>query len=172
MQRKTYYIALTSVMVALGVFGGSLFEFPVGVARVAPMQHLINVVSGVLLGPWWAVTQALLTSLIRNMMGTGTILAFPGSMIGAFFSGFLFRKTKRLLGAVVGELIGTGVLGAIAAYPIAALFLGTKGALWLFVPSFFLSAAVGVAIAWVILGSLWTAVILPQMQRLGVVKKP
>lgn len=171
MQRKTYYIALTSIMVAIGVLGGSLFEFPVGVARVAPMQHLINVVSGVLLGPWWALTQAFLTSLIRNLMGTGTVLAFPGSMIGAFISGWLFRKTQRLLGAVFGELFGTGILGALAAYPVAALFLGSKGALWLFVPSFFLSAAVGVAIAWVVLGSLWATVIVPQMQRLGVMKK-
>lgn len=166
MTKRVYYLAMTSVLVALGVIGGSLFEFTVGVAKVAPMQHLINVVSGVLLGPWWATTQAFLTSLIRNLMGTGTILAFPGSMFGAFLSGWLFRYTKKLIGAVLGELIGTGIIGAFAAYPIAALFLGTKGALWVFVPSFFLSALVGVIVAYVVLKSMWATVIKPQMDRL------
>ena len=154
MTKRVYYLTLTSVLVALGVIGGSLFEFTVGVAKVAPMQHLINVVSGALLGPWWAMTQAFLTSLIRNLLGTGTILAFPGSMFGAFLSGLLFRYTKRLIAAVFGELIGTGIIGA-------------KGALWLFVPSFFLSALVGSVIAYVLLKSIWSTVIQPQMNRLS-----
>ncbi|GAW98659.1 energy coupling factor transporter S component ThiW [Secundilactobacillus mixtipabuli] len=167
MNKKVYYLTLTSVLVALGVIGGSLFEFTVGVAKVAPMQHLINVVSGALLGPWWAMTQAFLTSLIRNLLGTGTILAFPGSMFGAFLSGLLFRYTKRLIAAVFGELIGTGIIGAIAAYPIAAWLLGAKGALWLFVPSFFLSALVGSVIAYVLLKSIWATVIQPQLNRIN-----
>lgn len=167
MGKRVYYLALTSVLVALGVIGGSLFEFTVGVAKVAPMQHLINVVSGALLGPWWAVTQAFLTSLIRNLLGTGTILAFPGSMFGAFLSGLLFRYTKKLIGAVFGELIGTGIIGAIAAYPLAAWLLGAKGALWLFIPSFFLSALVGCVIGYVLLKSIWSTVIQPQMERLS-----
>lgn len=166
MTKRVYYMAMTSILVALGVIGGSFFEFTVGVAKVAPMQHLINLISGALLGPWWALTQAFLTSLIRNIMGTGTILAFPGSMFGAFLSGLMFRYTKKLIGAVFGELIGTGIIGAIAAYPIASWLLGTKGALWLFVPSFFLSALVGVVIGYALLKSIWKTVIVPQMARL------
>lgn len=165
MTKRVYYMTMTSILVALGVIGGSFFEFTVGVAKVAPMQHLINLISGALLGPWWALTQAFLTSLIRNIMGTGTILAFPGSMFGAFLSGLMFRYTKKLIGAVFGELVGTGIIGAIAAYPIASWLLGTKGALWLFVPSFFLSALVGVVIGYVLLKSIWKTVIQPQMER-------
>lgn len=165
MTKRVYYMAMTSILVALGVIGGSFFEFTVGVAKVAPMQHLINLISGALLGPWWALTQAFLTSLIRNIMGTGTILAFPGSMFGAFLSGLMFRYTKKLIGAVFGELIGTGIIGAIAAYPIASWLLGTKGALWLFVPSFFLSALVGVVIGYALLKSIWKTVIVPQMKK-------
>ncbi|KRL80757.1 hypothetical protein FC17_GL003125 [Secundilactobacillus paracollinoides DSM 15502 = JCM 11969] len=67
---------------------------------------------------------------------------------------------------MLGELIGTGIIGAFVAYPIAALFLGTKGALWVFVPSFFLSALVGVIVAYVVLKSMWATVIKPQMDRL------
>ncbi|GAA3618721.1 energy coupling factor transporter S component ThiW [Secundilactobacillus similis] len=165
MTKRVYYMTMTSILVALGVIGGSFFEFTVGVAKVAPMQHLINLISGALLGPWWALAQAFLTSLIRNIMGTGTILAFPGSMFGAFLSGLMFRYTKKLIGAVFGELIGTGIIGAIAAYPIASWLLGTKGALWLFVPSFFLSALVGVVIGYALLKSIWKTVIVPQMKK-------
>jgi len=97
MSKKVYPMTLTAMLVALAVIGGSVFSFSIGVAKVAPMQHLIDVVSGVLLGPWWALAQAFLTSVIRNIMGTGTVLAFPGSMIGAFLSGWLFQRTGKLL---------------------------------------------------------------------------
>lgn len=158
---------LTALLSALGVVGGSLFEFTIGVAKVAPMQHLINLISGVLVGPWWAVTQAFMTSLIRNILGTGTVLAFPGSMIGAFCVGWLFQKTKSLLMAAWGELIGTGILGAIVAYPVAKWLMGTNGALWLFVPSFFLSALVGVVAGYVILLSMWRQLIAPQLRKIN-----
>ncbi len=134
---------------------GNLFEFPIGPARVAPTQHLINLISGVLVGPYYAVAQAFLTSLLRNMLGTGTLLAFPGSMIGAFCVGYCYRWFKNLLAAALGELVGTGILGALVAYPLAALFLGTTGALWVFIPSFFLSALVGVIVGYVLLRALW-----------------
>ncbi|WP_283680311.1 energy coupling factor transporter S component ThiW [Lentilactobacillus sp. Marseille-Q4993] len=153
-QNRLYPLVLTAIFSALGIVGGSLFEFNIGVAKVAPVQHLINLLSGVLLGPWWAVAQAFITSLLRNIMGTGTVLAFPGSMIGAFFVGLFFKRTKKLWLAALGELIGTGVLGAIVAYPLAAWLMGTKGALYLFIPSFFLSALVGVIIGYIVLKAL------------------
>ncbi|EEI20798.1 hypothetical protein G8J22_00181 [Lentilactobacillus hilgardii] len=143
-----------------------MFEFTIGVAKVAPMQHLINLISGVLVGPWWAITQAFITSLIRNILGTGTVLAFPGSMIGAFCVGWLFQKTRNLFVAACGELVGTGIIGAIVAYPVAKWLMGVNGALWLFVPSFFLSALVGVMIGYVILLSMWKQIISPQLKKL------
>jgi energy coupling factor transporter S component ThiW len=157
---------LTALLSALGVVGGSMFEFTIGVAKVAPMQHLINLISGVLVGPWWAITQAFITSLIRNILGTGTVLAFPGSMIGAFCVGWLFQKTRNLFVAACGELVGTGIIGAIVAYPVAKWLMGANGALWLFVPSFFLSALVGVMIGYVILLSMWKQIISPQLKKL------
>ncbi|KRM43772.1 protein ThiW [Lentilactobacillus parafarraginis DSM 18390 = JCM 14109] len=157
---------LTAILSAIGVVGGSMFEFTVGVAKVAPMQHLINLISGVLVGPWWAVTQAFITSLLRNILGTGTVLAFPGSMIGAFCVGWLFHKTQSLLVAACGELVGTGIIGAIVAYPLAQWLMGTTGALWLFIPSFFLSALVGVIVGYVILKAIWKRVIVPQQRKL------
>ncbi|ANK59542.1 energy coupling factor transporter S component ThiW [Loigolactobacillus backii] len=154
-QTRNQKLVLTALLTAIAVVGGNLFEFPIGPARVAPTQHLINLISGVLVGPYYAVAQAFLTSLLRNMLGTGTLLAFPGSMIGALCVGYCYRWFKNLLAAALGELIGTGILGALVAYPLAALFLGTTGALWVFIPSFFLSALVGVIVGYIILRALW-----------------
>ncbi len=42
MTKRVYYLTLTSVLVALGVIDCSLFEFTVGVAKVAAIQHLIK----------------------------------------------------------------------------------------------------------------------------------
>lgn len=166
MSKKVYPMTLTAMLVALAVIGGSLFSFNIGVAKVAPVQHMINLISGALVGPWWALAQAFLTSLIRNIMGTGTVLAFPGSMIGAFLSGWLFRLTGKLLAAVCGELIGSGIIGAFVAYPVAAWLMGTTGAVWLFLPSFFMSALVGVIIGYAVLKSVWSRLIAPQLDKL------
>ncbi|WP_416353249.1 energy coupling factor transporter S component ThiW [Agrilactobacillus fermenti] len=164
-QTNVRKLVITALLSTLGVLGGSLFSFSIGVAKVAPMQHLINVVSGVLVGPWYALAQAFITSLIRNLFGTGTILAFPGSMIGAFMVGMVFKYTHKLWLAALGELVGTGLIGALVAYPIAKLFLGTTGALWLFVPSFLMSALVGAIVAYSLLRVLWVSVIEPQLKR-------
>lgn len=37
MGNKTYQLTITAMLVALGVIGGSLFTFAIGVAKVAPM---------------------------------------------------------------------------------------------------------------------------------------
>ena len=49
-----------------------------------------------MLGPWYAVLQAFLSSTLRNLMGTGTLFAYPGSMIGALLAAFVYSKTKKL----------------------------------------------------------------------------
>ncbi|MDD6453791.1 MAG: energy coupling factor transporter S component ThiW [Lactobacillus sp.] len=155
MKKRTYKLVLTAILSALAVCGGSIFSFPIGFAKCAPTQSLINIVSGVVLGPEWAVVQALLTSTVRNLLGTGTILAYPGSIFGAWLSGWLFKRFGKTWLAAIGELIGTGLIGALTAYPIAAALMGAKGSLFLFVPSFAISAIVGGLLAWVILKAAW-----------------
>ena len=76
-------LALAGILVAVGLIC-SPFSIPVGASRCAPIQHFINILCGVFLGPSYGVGTAFVTSLLRNIMGTGTLLAFPGSMCGAF----------------------------------------------------------------------------------------
>jgi energy coupling factor transporter S component ThiW len=140
---KTLRLTLTAMLVAIGTLTSHLFSIPIGFTRVFPMQHFINVLSAVLLGPAYAVLQAFSVSLLRNFMGTGSLFAFPGSMIGALLAAYLYKKTQKLTMALTGEVIGTGILGAIACYPLATLFLGQDAALFGFIPSFIFSSIAG-----------------------------
>ncbi|GEK91189.1 energy coupling factor transporter S component ThiW [Alkalibacterium kapii] len=140
----------TSMLIAIGYIGNSLFIIPLGFVRIAPMQHLMNIVTSALLGPWYSLAQAFGVSFLRNVTGTGSPLAFPGSMIGAFLSGLLFRHYKKfwLLGA--GEVVGTGIFGALISYPIARLVLSQEATLFGFLPAFFQSSLAGTIIGLVI----------------------
>jgi energy coupling factor transporter S component ThiW len=139
-------LTLSSILIALGVLC-STFYIPIGVAKCFPIQHLINVLAGVLLGPIYAVAMAFITSLLRLFMGTGSLLAFPGSMCGALFCGTLYKYTKSIAMAFLGEVIGTGFIGAVLAYPIATLFMSRTVALFGFVIPFGLSSIGGAAIS-------------------------
>jgi energy coupling factor transporter S component ThiW len=149
--QKTQKLTLTAMMIAIGTLTSHMFFIPIGFAKVFPMQHFINVLSAVLLGPYYAVAQALCVSILRNLMGTGSVFAFPGSMIGAFLAAYLFSKTKKTSMAFAGEVIGTGLLGAFASYPIAVLLLGKEATLFGFIPSFMVSSLLGALIGSVIL---------------------
>ena len=87
--RKWIFSAL---LVAAGVLLSPLFSFPLGVTRAFPLQHMINIFLAVLCGTRFSTSAAFGTALIRNILGTGSLLAFPGSMIGAFLSGYLYSS--------------------------------------------------------------------------------
>jgi energy coupling factor transporter S component ThiW len=144
--RKTHKMALTAMMIAIATLTSNLFYIPVGFTKVFPIQHFMNVLSAVLLGPYWAVAQAFCVSLLRNIMGTGSVFAFPGSMVGAFLAAILYRRTEKVFMAFFGEVIGTGILGAILCYPIASLVLGEKATLFGFIPLFIFSSFAGALI--------------------------
>ena len=114
---------------------------------------MVNVLCAVFLGPWYGLAAAFIASVIRNLLGLGTLLAFPGSMCGALLSGLLYRKFQTLPAAYAGEVFGTAVIGGILAFPIARLVMGNAGAaLFTFVVPFLVSTAGGTAIADVITG--------------------
>lgn len=139
------------LFVAVGTLSAHLLGIPVGLARVFPVQHSINVLAAVTLGPGPAVLVAVVVSLLRNLLGLGTLFAFPGSVFGALLAGMAYRVTGRPGAAVVGELVGTGIVGALAAFAMARWLLGQEAVASAFILSFSASAAVGAVIAWLIL---------------------
>lgn len=157
-------LSLAGIMIAVGVVC-STFSIPIGVAKVFPVQHFINVLAGVVLGPFYGVAMAFVTSLLRNLMGTGSLLAFPGSMCGALLCGLLYHSSKKLMLAFIGEVVGTGIIGALLAYPVAALLLSSKAAFYGFVIPFGISSFAGAAISMVLLLSLHKAGILRKLME-------
>ena len=138
-------ITLSGLFVAIAVIMSGL-HMQIGVAKIFPIQHMVNLVSAILLGPVYAVMIAFVTSFIRVSIGMGSLLAFPGSMIGAFLAGIFYQKKKNLLFAFLGEIIGTGIIGAIVAYPVAAVLMSKEVALFAFIIPFSLSSIAGASI--------------------------
>lgn len=144
---KAQKIALSGVLIGIAVIFGT-FSIPVGAAKISPVQHFVNVVGAITLGPGYAVLNAFAASLIRNVMGTGSPLAFPGSMVGSLLAGILYSKFRKPVIAVIGEIIGTGLIGAMLAYPIAAFILGKQVALFVYIIPFTMSCTAGAIMAY------------------------
>ncbi len=154
MKQNVRKLALAAMMTALGVCL-STFSVPVGASRCFPIQHLLNVLAGVFLGPGYALGFSFTTALLRNLLGTGSLLAFPGSMAGAFLGALLYRYSGRIWTAFAGEIVGTGILGGILCYPIAFLLMGNKqAAVFTYVIPFLISTTGGCVLAAMLLGVL------------------
>jgi energy-coupling factor transport system ATP-binding protein len=127
---QTRIVSRAVILVAIGVALAPFTSIPIGIARINPAQHFVNVLAAVMLGPWWAAGVALVTGILRNVLGLGTLLAFPGGMIGAFLAGLFYLFTRNIYLAAAGEVVGTGILGAIAgALIVAPVFMGKAMAL-------------------------------------------
>ncbi|MGD6857887.1 energy coupling factor transporter S component ThiW [Bacillus infantis] len=151
---KTQKLTAAAMMAAVGTLSSSMLYIPLGFTKVFPVQHLLNVLSAVLLGPYYAVAQAFCISLLRNLMGTGSVFAFPGSMTGALLAALLYSRTKKLSMAFTGEVIGTGIIGALLSYPLATMIMGQKAALFGFIPLFIFSSTAGALLGIIILAIL------------------
>lgn len=156
-RKVAYAVVLTAIAVVL-----SPFFIPVGPTKVFPAQHMVNVLSAVILGPWYALAVAVAASIIRNAAGTGTLFAFPGSMIGAFIAGYVYVWRRNIYLAALGEIFGTGILGALVSTLIVSpVFMSrTMVATALIIP--FLASTIA--------GSIVAVAALLVLQRAGVVK--
>ena len=151
---NTKKLAIAGLLVAVAVVG-SLFSFPVFGSKCAPVQHMVNIISAVTLGPFYGVVIAFAASLFRNIFGLGSLMAFPGSMIGALCCGLMFKLTKRLLPTCVAEALGTGILGGLCAYPVAKVLMGLEPvAVTVYIVPFLISTVAGSILAFVLVGAL------------------
>ena len=89
-------LSTAGVLCAVAV-AGSLISFPVFGSKCAPVQHMVNIFCAVLLGPGYGVMAAFVASLIRNLLGMGSLMAFPGSMFGALICGIVYKKTHNII---------------------------------------------------------------------------
>lgn len=145
---KTRKLTFAAMLIAIGVALGNVIYIPVGMSKCFPIQHTINFISAITMGPVYGGTIAFLISLIRNIVGTGSALAFPGSMIGALLSGILYMYSGKKIMAALGEIFGTGILGGLLAFPIAKFFMGQEIVAWFFISPFMLSTVGGTLIGY------------------------
>ncbi|MGN0542226.1 MAG: energy coupling factor transporter S component ThiW [Acutalibacteraceae bacterium] len=160
-------LALASIFCAVAV-AGSLFSFPVFGSKCAPVQHMVNILCAVFLGPGYGLVVAFIASLIRNMMALGSLMAFPGSMFGALLCGLVYWKTKNITATLIGEVFGTAVLGGLCAYPVAVFLMGQDAsaiAFYAYIVPFLISTAAGALISAVLVFSLKKAGVLRTMQE-------
>lgn len=147
---RTRLLTMMAVFVAIGTLGSQFLWFPAGIAKAYPVQHAVNVISAIMLGPGPAVGIAFMIGLLRNMLGIGSLLAFPGGMIGAFLAGYLYKKFHQNGWAVTGEVIGTGIIASLFAVPFSKILMGNAVGALFFIPSFAVSSVSGSIIGWLI----------------------
>lgn len=149
-------VVLTAVAVAL-----SPFFIPIGIARCFPAQHMVNVLSAVMLGPAYATAIAAIAAVLRNILGLGTLLAFPGGVFGALLAGLTYRLCRNVYLAALGEVLGTGILGSIVSvWVVAPMLMDKSMALSTLMLAFAVSSLAGAVIALIVLrllrkGGIW-----------------
>ncbi len=148
---NTKKVAGATVLTALAVILSPIF-FPVGPTKCFPFQHMVNAISGILLGPWYAISVATAAGIIRNMLGTGTIFAFPGGIPGALVVGVTYHFIKNDLVALT-EPIGTGT-GAIISALIVAPMIGKTMTVTAFLIAFLASSIPGSIIGYLVIKGL------------------
>ena len=160
---KTRKLALAGFLAALGFVLTPFLRIP-GVC--APMQHFINVVAAVFLGPWYGLLCAALLTFLKIMLMGVDLMSITGGCIGAFLSGLMYQKSKRITGAVAGEIFGTGIIGAMCSYPISAFVYGNGDvALFTYIPVYLVSTTVGAFCACLFLKAMSGNYTLEKLQR-------
>lgn len=155
-KKSVQKMAIAGVLCAVGVVG-SFFSFPVFGSKCAPVQHMVNIICAVVLGPYYGVIVAFCTSLIRNLLSLGTVMAFPGSMFGALLCGIIYNKTKNTWLTYIAEVFGTSILGGLCAYPVAIFIMGKNAgdiAFYAYIIPFLISTVGGAIISAIIIESL------------------
>ncbi len=159
--RKLVLAALFAALpVVLSFFPGA---FPVAGARVLPWQHAINAIAGVLVGPWYAALAATVAAILRNALGVGTPLAFPGGIPGALVVGFAYLLWRRNWVGLL-EPIGTGLVGAtIGALIVAPAVMGRGIPLMTLAAAFLASSIPGAILGYLVLRALERTGLVPRI---------
>lgn len=164
---QTKKLCIAGILCAVAVVG-SMFSVPVFGSKCAPVQHMVNILCAVTLGPWYGVVVAFVASLIRNLLGLGSLMAFPGSMFGALLCGIAYWKMKNIPLTLLAEVFGTAILGGLCAYPVAILFMGqTAGdiAFYAYIVPFLISTVGGAILSAIVLGAFKKTGVLGQLAR-------
>ena len=106
-----------------------------------------------------------MAGVLTALAVVGSLMAFPGSMVGALCCGVTYAACKKLSLTCMAEALGTGILGGIAAYPVAKLLMGLEPVgLFVYIVPFLVSTVVGSILAFALLTVLERGGVLKQFQ--------
>lgn len=169
-RRPVISTSTAAILIAVGIVVASLSIY-IPPVKIAPGQHMINAIAGVLLGPIWPVAVALGIGIARNMIQTGTLFAFPGGIPGGVIVGTVYwllgsllkgkRRKLRLVLAALSEPLGTVLIGATVSGLFLAPLLGSAATVQFFWISFAVSS---------IPGSIIGALVLLALELAGVMR--
>lgn len=157
--KLTLKIAMTAIFIAVGVVLSYLNPFGyfyIFGTKINPFAHLINSITGVLIGLIFSCITALGIASIRFSLSIGTIHAFHGGISGALVVGtvaYILKKKKPnyTIYAALFEPIGTVFIGGTIGYLVAPIgetvIIGLLTYWWLF----FLSSITGCILGFLIL---------------------
>ncbi len=151
----TRKLVLTGIFAALPVVLSFVpGAIPAAGARLLPWQHMTNAIAGVMVGPWYAALAATIAAILRNYLGVGTLLAFPGGIPGALLVGFAYMIWRRPWVGLL-EPLATGFIGAtVGALLVAPALMGRAIPLATLLPAFLASSVPGAILGVVILRAL------------------
>lgn len=131
----TQKIALAALFVALKMIGGQFaIPLPTG-TRVSFIPDFVNILSGVLIGPWYAFASSFISSVIRVALGTATPFTFvvvQGSLVVAL----VYKYSKNIYLAAIADIVGVVIIGGIIGWPVAVYLLGRTAGPLTYVISF------------------------------------
>lgn len=160
----TKKVATSAIFIAIGAvllspFNPFIYIQILG-AKIYPIAHLINAITGVLIGLPFALTTGLGIAIYRFSLGFGTFHAFHGHLAGALVVGISAyilwkKKSKYLEFSALTEPIGTVFIGGTIAYLINPIIYATTTwdaiFLWGFWSSWAMSSIPGAIIGFFIL---------------------
>ena len=158
--KMTIRIAVSAILIAIGVVLSYLNPFAyltIAGTKINPFAHLINVLSGVLLGLLFSIVTALGIAIIRFATGIGSIHAFHGGISGALIVGIVSyiiqkKKPKYAEYAAFVEPLGTVFLGGTIAEIVIPIY-GTfsMGGVIVYWSLFSLPSIVGCTLGFILL---------------------
>ena len=145
-------LALAGMFCALCVVG-SVFSFPMFGSKCAPVQHMVNVLCAVLLGPWWGGAAAGIGSMLTDLLN-GYAHYAPGTFV---IKGCMAIAAALLAKAMGNKAAGYAVSGVVAEvimvagyFGYAALLLGKGIGAAASIPGNLVQAAMGLVIGLVL----------------------
>ncbi|MFX0009277.1 MAG: energy coupling factor transporter S component ThiW [Candidatus Hermodarchaeota archaeon] len=157
--KLTLKITTTAIFIAVGVVLSALNPFGYFLifgTKINPFAHLINAMTGVLIGFLFSTITALGIAIIRFSFSLGTIHAFHGGISGAVVVGliaYILKKKdpKYTIYAALFEPIGTVFIGGSIGYLVAPIGSTVISGLLTYWWLFFLSSIVGTILGFLML---------------------